>query len=271
MTFKGGYADNHFPVKSQEHTTQDFGPVHFINIEKNAEWILQAVVGKCEKASLKRSTLFATLKAKLQEAHEMAQGDAAVAAGDAADDPMNVFREIGTPGKAPKRKTKSRRGKNCPRLVTMPAKEPNKHPRNTATHNVLLLPMSTNSLWIRKDDIAWMIEYLADEVGPNGSQGVPTFDGGVADEPNCKAEGVHIWWDWHADDQWEATGLSGPLQDKTFTCCIATFTEAKWAIVDAINSYGVSYSDANRDQLKQAAFDYIENHCVQLLLARRSA
>ena len=40
----------------------------FVHCEKNAEWILQGAVGAAEKATLKRSKLFDTLKAKLKAA-----------------------------------------------------------------------------------------------------------------------------------------------------------------------------------------------------------
>ena len=84
-----------------------------------------------------------------------AEGNAAVAAGRGAaaephadDDPMNQLRSIATPAKKETKKRqrtpyKSKRGKNCPRLLTMPAREPNTYPNDTATRDVLTLPQST--------------------------------------------------------------------------------------------------------------------------------
>ena len=116
-----------------------------------------------------------------------------------------------------------------------------------------------------EDDISWMIEYLVDGVGHDGSQRVPMFDGGDTDKPNCNATGVYIEWDHHDGHQWIATGLSGPLKGKSFKCSFTTFTEAKWNAVDAIHSYGIPYRDTFRHHIRQAAFHYVENHCVQLL------
>ena len=86
----------------------------FVHCEKNAEWILQGAVGAAEKATLKRSKLFDTLKAKLKAVVEAESEAAAVAAAADAedapvvdDDPMNQLRDISTPVKG-KKKTKKR-------------------------------------------------------------------------------------------------------------------------------------------------------------------
>ena len=38
-----------------------------------------------------------------------------------------------------------------------------------------------------------------------------------------------------------------------------------WDTVDAIHKYGVEYGAANRAQLRNAAFHFVENHCLTLL------
>ena len=82
-------------------------------------------------------------------------------------------------------------------MITMPDKEPNKYPRHTAVREVMILPLSTNSIWIRAYDIRWMIQYVADVIDPSGSQCVPAI--GLEDDetnaPNCKADGVCVTWD----------------------------------------------------------------------------
>ena len=107
LTFEGGYTRERFPVKSLQIGTPDHGKVTFAHFEKNAEWILQGSVGTAEKATLKRSKLFKTLKEKLMAA-VAAEGEdtVAVAAGSGAaaeeradDDPMNQLRDIATPEK----------------------------------------------------------------------------------------------------------------------------------------------------------------------------
>ena len=118
--------------------------------------------------------------------------------------------------KAKKRKYASRRGKNCPQLVTMPAKEPNKFPRSEKTQSVLLMPMSTNALYVRSDDIPWLLTYLADECDPGGSQGVRMFDdedeGGA---PICTVDGLDLKVDSNAQTL-TTTALSGPLTGKVW-------------------------------------------------------
>ena len=107
----------------------------------------------------------------------------------------------------------------------MPEKEPNKYPRHTAVREVMILPLSTNSIWIRADDIPWMIQYVADEIGPSGSQCVPAI--GLEDDetnaPNCKADGVCITWDF--EDWWTATSTMGPLEGQVLRCRVSTFTK----------------------------------------------
>ena len=96
-------------------------------------------------------------------------------------------------------------------------------------------------------------------------KGTEMLDDDDGEAQNCKATGVFISWEGHPVHAWTAKGLSGPLQGRVFTCALETFTEVKWGIVDAIHNYGVRYGDATRAQRRQAAFDFIENHCRTLL------
>ena len=143
----------------------------------------------------------------------------------------------------------------------MPAKEPNKHPEAEGTRQIMVLPTSTNTIWISKEDIAWFIEYMADEVGPEGSQGVPQVgEGGGDDEPNCAAENVYMEWDFV--DTVSAKWVQGPLQGKSVQTTVSTLTEEKWSKMDALHAYGVSFENASPLQLKQAAWHYVEAHCI---------
>ena len=109
-----------------------------------------------------------------------------------------------------------------------------------------------------------MIEYLADEVGPGGSQGVPMFEEEV-DEQNCDVMGLHIEWDFDTNDGYKARAVDGPLKGQTWKVSISRFTKAKWDAVDEVHQYGVSHFDATPEQLKQAAWHYIEEHVKKLL------
>ena len=279
LTFEGGFGTRRFPVKSVDIDTTGYGRVTFVHCQKNAEWILQGSVGTAEKATLKRSQLFKTLKEKLmaavaadsEDTVAVAAGSGAAAEEQADDDPMNQLRDIATPEKNKRKRKrtpyKSKLGKNCPRMLTMPAKEPNKHPHNMATRDVLVMPHSTNALYIRDEDIPWMICWLADECGPGGSQGVPVFDDD-ADEPNCSIDGIYIEWDHTAAvATLTAKGVSGPLEGRVFNLSLANFTETKWDVVNEIHGYGVTFSEANAEQIKAAAWNYIEWYCSQQLSA----
>ena len=143
----------------------------------------------------------------------------------------------------------------------MPEKEPNKHPRCTEMRHVMILPTSTNSLWLRAEDIPWMIEFMADEVGPAGSQCVPPIDLDDDEMNNYNADGVCIEWDF--EDCWKATCTMEPLAGKVFRCKVSTLTKDKWDKVAEACNYTVSYEAANKEQRKQAAFDFLEDYCHQ--------
>ena len=156
-------------------------------------------------------------------------------------------------------------------MILMPDKEPNKYPRHTAMREVMILPLSTNAIYIRADDIPWMIGFIADEFGPSGSQCVPMIglEDGETHAPNCKADGVRITWDF--EDCWTATGTKGPLEGKSFRCKVSTLTQDKWLAAADTRSYGdVSFEFATPSQRKQAAYDYLEDYCQQRMQSATS-
>jgi hypothetical protein len=247
----------------------------FVHIAKNMEWLLQASTGRHERAQLKRSTLFHDLNNELN-AHCAASQAAAAAyavevAPDAAD-PMSRLKSIEPAPK--KRKTKLfKRCKNVGFLVTMPANEPNSYPDCTATVDVMLMPTSTNALCIqKKKDVPWLIEYLADDCGPRGSQGVAMLDDGAEDsDATVVADAAvavhgrpyHLEWDF--DDTVTATWVDGPLKGTLpVESSIKEFTLPKWTIVDAIHTYGVTFDAANPGQPRQAVFDFVAHHCASM-------
>ena len=85
---------------------------------------------------------------------------------------------------------------------------------------------------------------------------------------NCTIDGIYIEWDHTAATATlTATGVSGPLQGRIFNLPLANFTETKWDVVNAIHTYGVTFSKANAEQIKAAAWNYIEWYCSQQLSA----
>ena len=127
----------------------------------------------------------------------------------------------------------------------------------------MVLPASTNALWLRKDDLQWFLGFLFDEIGPGGTQGVARVrDDAVQEPPNCKADHVYMEWDFEGIVM--AKWVHGPLVGKTLTCHVSTFTEDKWAKMDVVHTYGVAYADASALHIKQAAWHYVEAHCIEV-------
>lgn len=177
----------------------------FIHVSKNEDWLLEAATGKIERHALKRSRILDLLREALKQTPagpgEAAGADEAAVAANVAHDPMAMMDEIDSahPGaKVKKFKGKkverSKRGNNMVRLLDMPAKEPNKHPESMSRRQVMVLPTSTSALWLRKEDLAWFLEYLSDEVGPDGTQGVAQIEdcGDDDEQPNCEAQDVYM-------------------------------------------------------------------------------
>ena len=70
--------------------------------------------------------------------------------------------------------------------------------------------------------------------------------------------------------EWDFAGIvmakwvQGPLAGKTVKCYVSAFTEDRWAKMDAVHTYEVAYADASALQIKQAAWHYVEAHCVEV-------
>ena len=284
LTFKGGYGLSYpYPVESQTlEVSPGAKPEVFVHIAKNMEWLLQASTGRTERAQLKRCSVFNDLKTKLTD-HAARHAAVAAAASPAvpdADDPMNTLQSIDEPQKKKHRAKPVKRCKNLATLVTMPAKEPNKYPNCTETVDVMLMALSTNAMWMRKDDIPWLVEYLADECGPSGSQGVAMLDDGAGDPTDATvvadaedaADTRPYRLEYDFGDVVAAFWVHGPLKGTPpVASSIKEFTLQKWKTVDAIHGYGVTFDEASRDEIVTAVFDFVESHCETMLIRHWTA
>ena len=175
------------------------GPVSFVKVDKNARWLLKAVVGSAKKGGLRRSTIFHTLHAMLSNANSVsgwipersaesssssavagAPSPAIAGAPSPAGDSMSQLVEIRSELARPKTnrrgrikyqskiKYKSKRGQNKIHILQMSEHEPVSHPDRTETRNIRLLPTSTSSLWICIGDIEWLVRWLSDELRSGG-------------------------------------------------------------------------------------------------------
>ena len=259
ITIEGGYSPVAFPVKTMEFPGPDGADVTFVHISKDEEWILQSVVGKYDRHAMKRSKLLEQIKDKVSMDCSRPKRKDAVAA-DADADPMRLLDAIEAPTSKRSRIYQSSRGQNIARLVTMPAKEPNKYPNRRDEVQILVLPKSTNSLWLRLSDVVWLIDYLTDEVGPDGSQGVPVIDSeDEAPAGNCDVANVYIEWDFN--DTVTATWLAGALKGRKVQTLISEFNQEKWEAMTELHKYGMTLAQANKTEKRNAVWHLLEQHC----------
>ena len=266
------------------------GTVSFVKIDKNADWLLKAILGTANKGALRRSTLFITLEKMLTDAvadpasrwtpngapassSSSAVADApspAVAESEPCD-PMSQLEEISSEAATPKkRKTqgpyKSIRGQNKIQIVTMPEHEPHSHPGMTGDRNIRLLPTSTCSLSICIEDIPWLVRWLSDELRSGGVP-LPKSDPLDALECNCDADNVHIRWDFNG--AWEAIILQDSLgrakRGMKYKCVVSDFDQDKWLAVGANARYGTDFERARPEQKKEASKLFLEKHMKNVM------
>ena len=258
---EGGYLNKAVTLETREVDGIE-GPMSFVKIEKNAEWLLKAAIGKNNnKGGLRRTRLFDTIKTKLKAPTSDAGATDAAVAASTSEDPMQMLDEVeSNEARAPKRSKHayiSKRAKDSISHFDMPEFEPTSHPEKTATRKVAVLALSTNSTWLCVDDVPWLVKWLADEAR---SGGVPV----ATDDPldalacNCEAEHVHIRWDFAG--AWEAIVLAGEKKGTKVKSSVAKFTAEKWLAVGAPTQYGLSFENATHEQLKTATFKFVEQH-----------
>ena len=261
------------------------GTVSFVKIDKNADWLLKAILGTANKGALRRSTLFNTLGEKLTHVvadpasrwtpNGVPESPSSSAVADAPSpavaesepcDPMSQLEEISSEAATPKkRKTqgpyKSIRGQNKIHIVTMPEHEPHSHPGMTGDRNIRLLPTSTVSTWLCIEDIPWLVRWLSDELRSGGVP-LPKSDPLDALECNCDADNVHIRWDFNG--AWEAIILQDSLgrakRGMKYKCVVSDFDQDKWLAVGANARYGTDFERARPEQKKEASKLFLEKH-----------
>ena len=266
------------------------GTVSFVKLDKNADWLLKAILGTANKGALRRSTLFSTLGEKLTHVvadpasrwtpNGVPESPSSSAVADAPSpavaesepcDPMSQLEEISSEAATPKkRKTqgpyKSIRGQNKIQIVTMPEHEPLSHPGMTGDRNIRLLPTSTCSLWLCIEDIPWLVRWLSDELRSGGVP-LPKSDPLDALECNCDADNVHIRWDFNG--AWEAIILQDSLgrakRGMKYKCVVSDFDQDKWLAVGANARYGTDFERARPEQKKEASKLFLEKHMKNVM------
>ena len=262
LTFEGGHQTKAWALETKEVATPN-GTCWFVKIDKQADWLTKAVAGnKAARGSLQRTKLIGELKNKLVVAVEEKQDspEAAVAAGPSEPmiiDPMHALERLTDEAFVSPKKRKSyvsKRDKNNINEVTMPELERTSHPGCERTRQVRLLATSTNSLWIEKNDIDWLVNWIAAE---HVTGGVPLQEDPLAGiAPNCAASGVHMRWDF--DGAWEAIIIAGSAKGHKTKSYVDKMTSEKWEKVASIHKYAVAYEAASAEDKKQATYHFLE-------------
>ena len=231
----------------------------FVKLDKSSDWMVKAVGGpKAQRGFLSRTTLVETLRSHMLR-DSNASPPSAVANGDDPD-PMaalcNVEGEMDTP-KTKRRYARKRKGMVME--VDMPQCEPTRHPNCDSRKKVRLLGVSTNQVWLSLSDVPWLLQWLADAVSTSG---VPVLHDDALSANSPAVAGVNFKWDF--EDSWEAMILTGPKTGTMIRTSVSKFTDDKWALVDRVHKYGVSFADSTYEQKKAATLHYLEHHCKRM-------
>ena len=234
-------------------------PSH-ISRSKNADWLVKAVAGnKAQKGALKRTKVIEDLRRNLVT---MSSSNAAVADDE---DPMSALDSVCDEELAYRRTKYSRkRAKSREVKVRMPLRAKCAYPDCTETRDVRVMAEGTNQLWVLKEDVPWLLVFLADECGFGG---VAIESEAAVAEPNCDAvPGLRVEWDFQGNDAWTATFVEGPLLGQpSISCKLSRFTEKKWNKMNAMRAYGHDYASASARDRKLVAYDYVVAHCADML------
>ena len=272
FSVSGGFmaANKSFPVVSKTCTVRRehsgrvvIASATYIKIHKNDDWLYKTVAGsKAQKGVLKRTKVIDHLRRKLTE---MGSSSAAVATLD--EDPMAALDKVSDEEPALNRtplRNQRKRPKGQEVKVSMPLRAQCAYPGNKEKRDVSIMADSTNQLWLLKEDVPWLLVFLAGECGFGG---VAIESEAAVAEANCDAvPGLRVEWDFQSNDAWTATFVEGPLVDQpSIKCKLSGLTEEKWNKMNAIHAYEHDYASASASDRKRVAYDYIAAHCAEMM------
>ena len=279
----GGYCSTPQTVPSKQ-ILFDGRVIEFVRICKNDHWLLKASGGRgCQKGGLRRTRAVEELREKLQDTtqgHCGAKDSDGTAVADQAD-PMLGLEELGETGDhaAKRKKTSKARCSDTVKTAQMPASfgQPQLRP-------VRAMEGGRNTLWLHEDDVAWLVTYLADEVGTGGVGPIDDADGEVDDEGEevheapfgdgaavavpsggdpvtpIKAKRGEVKLRWDFDGAWEGVITKGPHKGKIVSCKVANLTPQKWAAAAKVHKYDVDFERATFQEKKTVARHFLELH-----------
>ena len=237
--------------------------VAFVRLAKNAAWLLKAVGGKqLQKGGLKRTRLLQTLEDMIKKHQNAAVADAADAAGqdDDDDDPMEALQESVTPLLGKVRKYEKKRGRDKIVRLSLPLYYEPAHAKGQ-TYEARVLPTGSNTIWLHKLDIPWLVCYMVDEYNSGGVQGLPADDD--EDKPNCSVQGLCIEWDFESNDRFLARWVSGPFKGERndVYSSVSSVTAEKWARANGEELTGKPFGQESCADRKTVVWKLLEMHC----------
>ena len=197
---------------------------------------------------------------------------------DTNDDPMAALDQVVTDTQPThstrsggKRACKSKRGSDAVQTISMPLLPLGKCGGKTV--KVRDSPESTSTLWIHRDDVPWLVAYIADEVAFGGVEDTEYPDGETPQEakaavaaPNCKTPGLHTRWDFGTGDAWDARWVEGPLVAyQNFKSHVSKLSEEKWNQVRSEHSELGALASATERERKDAVWCLLEMHAARML------
>jgi hypothetical protein len=273
MTFTGGFTNKSYVLTTTEITVGDTIET-FVKVDKNAEWLLKATMGNSgRKGALKRTIVIEQLKLKAEEITIPAVADPDKA------DPMNELDDVYRKQKTRGRKYVKKPPSSHIYKVAMPMYSPAAYPQSREEYTATVYLKGTNGnmgpqfLWLERKDVEWLVRTLADEA-EFGSLNLQAAASRTM-LPNSKVPGLNLKWDFQTEAHWEANFEEGPLSGTTVRSSVAKLNDEKWSAVakqsgEAHVCFNQQFGTASPAQRKQATLDYVEAHCIALLLIKSS-
>jgi hypothetical protein len=240
----------------------------FVKLCKNSDWLLRCVGGKAaKKGGLCRSKVVEKLRTKLVRA---TQSQKCVTSSDSSspkkrlddevDDLMNELHGCSADNKRQRPKVPKytpKRQKKRVVEVTMPLHALGRS--SGKERQVRVMAASTNTIWISKKDIPWLVCFVADEVRKGGVE--MDDDDNIELEPNTDIPHLHMQWDFASGDTWLAQFVGGDLAGKKLSSSIQKLSQAKWDKLGGAEHFGVTLTDAPFAVKKAAVWEHLCATC----------
>ena len=239
LAVTGGFQTKQLSVESKRFEHGD-KIEDFVYLNKKTEWLAKMAGGSLKRAAKVLDSLKAACVPKADEPVPAVAGTAAGSgSGEIEVDPMGALDDV-TPETPPAKRAKSgnkpgtRPNKTLREqvvLVDMPARSPTAWPscdQRRIVKVVLTNRIGQGKLWLSRDDVPWLVAYVADEVG-TGSVRVKLAVAGLT--ANCNTPWLSIRLTPALGDMgvYQAVFVGGPLKENPpVVTRINNFNQAKW-------------------------------------------